>query len=60
MMIGYLLLLGAGVYFLFIKKGSSKIQLPTNKNAEEILKERFVNGEIDAETFKKMKETLNN
>ncbi len=34
----------------------------TNKNKkspEEILKERFVNGEIDEETYLKMKDTLN-
>ncbi len=29
------------------------------KNPEEILKERFVKGEIDEETYIKMKETLN-
>lgn len=55
-----LLLLGVGAYFLFFNKSSSKIQFPNSKNAEEILKERFVNGEIDEETFKKMKITLNN
>jgi uncharacterized membrane protein len=29
------------------------------KSPEEILKERFVNGEIGEETYLKMKETLN-
>jgi putative membrane protein len=59
MFIGLILLLGVGAYFLFFNKGNSKIKFPNSKSAEETLKERFVNGEIDEETYKKMKETLN-
>lgn len=60
MMIGLFLLVGVAVYFLFFNNGSTKIQFPNRKSAAEILRERFVNGEIDEETFKRMKETLNN
>jgi putative membrane protein len=60
MFIGFILLIGVGAYFLFFNKSNSKIQFPNSKSAEETLKERFVNGEIDEETFKKMREILNN
>jgi len=60
MMIGLYLLLGIGVYFLFFNKGTSKIQFPNSQSAVETLEERYVNGEIDEETFKKMKETIKN
>lgn len=58
MMIGLLLLIGIGAYFLFFNKNNSPIRFPNNKSAEEILNERFINDEIDAETYKEMKETL--
>lgn len=58
--IGFILLLGVIAYFLFFNKGNSRIQFPNSKSAEETLKERYVNGEIDEETFKRMKDTLNN
>ena len=60
MHIGFILLLGVGVYFLFFNKGNSKIQFPNSKSAIETLNERFVNGEIDEETYLRMKKTLNN
>lgn len=60
MFIGLILLIGIGAYFLFFNKGSTKIQFPNSKSAEETFKERFVNGEIDEETFKKMRNTINN
>ena len=49
--------LGAGflIYYLF-KNGS--FNTPAGKNPEELLKERFVNGEIDEATYLQMKETL--
>jgi uncharacterized membrane protein len=59
MFIGLLILLGVGAYFLFFSKNAPKAQFSSQKSAEETLKERYVNGEIDEETFIKMKETLN-
>ena len=56
----FILILGVAIYFLFSQNGMSKIKFAGNKSPEDILKERFVNGEIDVETFKRMKETLNN
>lgn len=58
MMIGLWLVIGIGVYFLFFNKSNSPIRFPNNKSAEDILNERFINGEVDAETYKEMKETL--
>lgn len=58
MMIGLWLLIGIGVYFLFFNNSNSPIRFPNNKSAEGILNERFVNGEINAEDYKEMKETL--
>lgn len=57
MMILPLVLLGILVYYLLKNKDIKKI-LNSNKTPEETLKERYVNGEIDEETFKRMKETL--
>jgi putative membrane protein len=57
-MILFLVLIGFGIYFLFFNNGKSNIKFPNSKSPEEKLKERFVNGEIDEETYKKMKETL--
>ena len=59
MFIGLLILLGIGAYFLFFSKNAAKPQFASKKSAVETLKERYVNGEIDEETFIKMKETLN-
>lgn len=58
MFIGLLIILGIAAYFLFYNKGNYNIQFPNRKSAEEILKERYVNGEIDEETYKKMKEII--
>lgn len=59
MFIGLLILLGIGAYFLFpYREGRSRLQFPGRRDAEETLRERYVNGEIDEETFRKMKETL--
>lgn len=58
MMILLLILVGIGFYFLFFNKNSA-IKLTGTVNAEERLKERFVNGEIDEETYRRMKKTLN-
>ncbi|MBN4050741.1 MAG: hypothetical protein COA82_06425 [Alkaliphilus sp.] len=52
-------LLGFGIYYLITNKGNLNVNLNGNRTAEETLKERFVNGEIDEETYKKMKATIN-
>ena len=60
MMILIWIIVGFGIYY-FLKNNTSSC-CSTNKNQkspEEILKERFVNGEIDEETYLKMKNTLN-
>ena len=51
----YLIIGGVVVYFLV--KGR-KINLSGSSDAEEALKRRYVNGEIDEETYLKMKETI--
>lgn len=54
---GWLLIIavGVGIYFLVKNK---KIDISGKNEAEETLKKRFINGEIDEETYLKMKETL--
>ena len=46
--------IGVIVYYVFIK--DSKIS--SGSHAEDILKQRYVNGEIDETTYNRMKETL--
>ena len=60
MFLFWLVPLGIVAYYMFFNKGNAKIQFPNSKSAEETLKERFVNGDIDEETFMRMRETLNN
>ena len=40
------------------KNGSTNISHPTDEPAQEILRKRFARGEIDEETFKRMKKDL--
>lgn len=58
MMILTFLLLGFVIYYFVANKDVQNFKLSSNKNPEEILRERYVNGEIDEETFKNMKEVL--
>jgi hypothetical protein len=44
------------VYFLAKDK---KIKFPSSNEAEETLKKRYINGEIDEETYLRMKRTIN-
>ena len=53
-----LLLVGVVVYFLVVNRNGSNFRFPGRRTPEDILKERFVNGEIDEETYLRMKETL--
>jgi len=59
MMIFGLILIGLVIYY-FIKNGELNLSKSSNgKTPEDILKERYVNGEIDEATFNKMKMTIN-
>ena len=42
------------VYYVFIKDSKSS----SGSHVEDILKQRYVNGEIDETTYNRMKETL--
>lgn len=54
-----LALVGFGIYWLVKRDRKCFDSSSKNKNkALETLNERFVNGEIDEETYKKMKEVL--
>jgi putative membrane protein len=46
--------IGVIVYYVFIKDSKSSF----GSHAEDILKQRYVNGEIDESTYNRMKETL--
>lgn len=55
MMFGGWILIALVVYLFYKNKGMDF----SNKNeAEERLKERYINGEIDEETYLKMKRTI--
>ncbi|GAB6108179.1 SHOCT domain-containing protein [Fusibacter bizertensis] len=54
-----MMIIGLAV-IIFVVYYSSGKRLPGTNKAEDILKERFVNGEIDEETYLKMKKALNN
>lgn len=56
MMIGWLFI-GIIVYFIFKEKGES-LTLINKDNAQIRLKERFVNGEIDEQTYLRMKSII--
>ena len=45
------------VYWL-LSDGKKNIFIKGESNAESILKERYVNGEIDEETFRKMRSVI--
>ncbi len=53
-----LLLIGVIVYFVIVNKNKTSFNLPGRKSPEDILNERFANGEIDEQTYRKMKEAL--
>lgn len=45
------------IYYLLTSDKKS-ISIKNEDNAESILKERYVNGEIDEETFRKMRSVI--
>lgn len=59
MMILTWLILGFVIYYIVTNKGGQDFKSSSKKNPDEILKERYINGEIDEETFKSMKAILN-
>jgi len=59
MFILFILIIGIGIYFLNQGKQSECFNFSNRKDAKDILDKRFVNGEIDEESYKKMKEALN-
>lgn len=56
MMILPILVIGIVLYYVF--KGSKNLSNLNNNDPAEILKVRYVNGEIDEQTYLKMKETI--
>lgn len=56
MLIGWVLI---GVVIYYVLKNEKGLTFSSKSNAEELLKERYVNGEIDEETYLNMKNTLN-
>jgi len=60
MMILILVLVGFTVYYLTKNNGQAESKQKNKKDAVDILKLRYVNGEIDQETYKRTLEVLNN
>ncbi len=58
MYIFLLLLIGAGIFIWFAARNSKSFKMPGRKSPQEILDERFASGEIDEETYRKMKEAM--
>ena len=54
----FIVLIGLGIYFLF--KDRTDLNFNRRKSAFDIIDERFANGDIDEETYRKMKATLKN
>jgi uncharacterized membrane protein len=59
-MLLFLVGIGVLVYFILFSGKTSNVGLTTlgKESAEERLKTRFVNGEIDEKTYLQMKETI--
>lgn len=51
-----ILIIGIGYYLL--KEGKINLESKNNNSASNRLDERYINGEIDEETYKKMKKTI--
>lgn len=58
MMILFLLIIGVAVYFLVKNNGSMSLGERSKDKSVEILKQRYVNGEIDDEEYKRMSKIL--
>lgn len=60
MMIFIVLIIGFGIYYIYKNSGNVNLNRYNEKNSEEVLKLRYVDGEIDDETYKRMLKILNN
>ncbi|SEW43715.1 SHOCT domain-containing protein [[Clostridium] fimetarium] len=58
MMIFGWLLIGLGIYYFMNNGKLEKVRCNNSKRPEDVLKERYVNGEIDEATYNKMKMTI--
>ncbi len=54
----WIIVIGVGIAAYFLIK-NKKIDISGKSEAEETLKRRYVSGEIDEETYLKMKENIN-
>lgn len=59
MMLLFWILLGIGIFYFIKNNDTTVVKNRKERTPEDILKERFVNGEIDEATFEKMKTTIN-
>lgn len=57
MMFLFWIIIGFGIYYLYTNRGESTGS-GNQQSAEDKLKERYVNGEIDTETYQHMQKTL--
>ncbi len=57
MMLLFWLVIGFGIYYLFTNR-DEEIRSEGQPTAEDKLKERFVNGDLDTETYQRMLKTL--
>lgn len=58
MMIIFWVIIGFGIYYLLTNKNDVNLNLNRKEGPEEILKQRYVNGEINEETFENMLNTI--
>lgn len=58
MMIFVWLFIGFGLYYFIKNSGTSNVKHNNGRTAEDVLKERYVNGEIDEMTFERMSKTI--
>lgn len=57
MMFLFWIIIGFGIYYLYTNRDQST-RSHNRQSAEDKLKERYVNGEIDTETYQHMLKTL--
>jgi uncharacterized membrane protein len=53
------LIIGFGVYYLLKNNTGNGLNNQSKSNSVELLKQRYINGEIDEETYKRMLNLLN-
>lgn len=59
-MIIWWVLIIAMIFYWFRDHDTTKTTIHREHSPETVLKERYVNGEIDEETFQRMKNTIKN